>query len=278
MRKLFDWVGWNIFSVLAVLVLGGATAYVVESFSDARHKKPALRMDAEIAEIINQHKDTTRHVAGFRAAVDRLLEGKIQCEVRTGELDAELAKMTGEGDATAASIRQYRNLIVGGAPVTLGGNRLSVSQLAAQAELSVARLQSQRARAQGTKQARHAYNEQANQLGQRAKSAQTTTTAMEGRLKEIQAKITALVAIRDASHLAGGDQRNLGQCFQEAHAEMNDLYATVAGALREQENAWRDYPAVIPMPLAEDVIAPRQVNDSQATLAHIDEVLGKEQR
>lgn len=260
--------------VVAIVSLLAVAAWIgpakINAWSGLMRQDLVAAVDGRLGEVRVRQAEIHRRIEGLARAVDSLREAQITAEVRAELVEKRAERAAGLDARARTGLTRLRGLIAAGEGATLAGTALSPRELEQLGTRLAASLEAVGIQRAALAQAGDTLRQGARMLSTRWEQGRAALASLKDQLGVLDAKVEALMAMREAAAIAGSGGESLALQFTSAQNELDELYGRTEAALRMEEDRWRDNPltgAPDIGPLLEEL------GGSEAALQRIDALL-----
>jgi chromosome segregation ATPase len=264
----------RITTVLMVISLCGVNLLGCSNSSNARIEvakdKILAQVDSLLGEVDVKRKVVDLAVGRLGEGIDQLKKGKIDARVRAnnaGEQIAELEQRISEADNALSRLRDH---LKEEKDVELSGRTFTPIQLKEMADKTISARKALVTQIELLRQSKSRLDAVATTLENREKESLQKIDALKQQLGEIDNKVIALKAIKDATSISG-DEPSVD--FASVQSSIRDLATKVDTELAFHDEKWKESEQDIDSTNLESIIS--QTSTTNDTLAEIEKLIGK---
>jgi chromosome segregation ATPase len=260
--------------ILGCLVVGAAIfAFVGPAHWGVAKDQLLGQIDKLLGETEVQKKQIELQVGNARKAVETLAEAKIKAQVRSEQMAKKVAAQEEKLNELKTYLATLRDHLGAEQPVVLAGKTYSKDELKALADKVIKLHKEGSAELESLKRSQANLDLATASLADRHKDANSKLVAMENRVREFDAKIEQLKAMREARQAVGDRDLTLAANFQQLEKQIDDLHAKTEAELRLEEERWKTLNPARELDEIERIVIASKGLDG--TLSEIDRILGK---
>jgi phage shock protein A len=264
--------------LVGCLVLVVAGSLVFTNFGcGPRAKVAGAKVMDQIDQLLGktevQKQQAQDGIADMKKAIDKLREGKIKAKVQADQLGDQIKTLDdkiADAKTTLATLQDY---IKSGQPKEIAGKTYSQDDLNKMARTVIDAEKNLQTQRDGYKHAKDILDQAVATLEGRQKDAEERVATLDTKMREIDAEMVALKALKDSAAVMGDADSTLSDKFAENEKKVNDLQVSVKTQLGVDQEKWNESTASKAVDDASKIVA--DVKGPQDTLNEIDKILGK---
>jgi predicted RNA-binding protein with EMAP domain len=228
------------------------------------------QVDALLGEVDVKRKTVDLAVQRLGDGIDKLKKGKIEARVRAnsaGEQIAAVEQKIGEADKALGRLRDH---LKEEKEVELSGRTFTPTQLKDMADKAISARKALATQVELLRQSRSRLDAVATNLENREKESLRKVSVLKLQLSEIDDKVIALKAIKDATTLSGNEP---SVDFASVEESIRSLSTKVDAELAFQDEKWKESEQENESTNLDAIIS--QTSTTGDTLAEIEKMIGK---
>lgn len=230
--------------LLAAILAVGSCRARIEVAAD----KVLKQIDSLLGEVDVKRKEVEIAVRRLNESASSLAKSKIEATVKAEQFAKQLQAIDSKIQDADSSLRKLREYLSREQSVEISGTAYTPKQLTNMAERAVVARKALTEQREAIHLSHSALNRAATMLGKRHADAKQRLAELSRQLEEIDAKMTALTSLRDASRIAGSADETIATNFALVELQVKTLSAKVETELRVEDasNAANDSADEIP--------------------------------
>ena len=228
-------------SAVALVVIAGAAAKFWPYHAAVAKATISKRIDAILDGTDVKRAEIEAGIKNTHEAVDKLGEAKIKAGVQLEMLDTQLAASEGRVKLAEERLVALRGHIHAAdtMPVSLGGRQYSRPALEKIAQTVLTSHKALTTEVDAMKRTRELLSRTVQSLEDRQEQAHGRLELLSGQLKQIDAEIVAVKALKNAAEVAGDGDRTLADNLEKLEKTVNTLDVDLKTTLRVEEEKWK---------------------------------------
>jgi chromosome segregation ATPase len=243
----------------------------------ARGKVAGAKVMDQIDQLLGktevQRQQAQDGIADMKTSINKLREGKIKAKVQADQMDDQIKTLDGKIADAKTTLATLQDYIKSGQPKEIAGKTYSQDDLNKMARTVIDAEKNLQTQRDGYKHAKDILDQAYTTLEGRQKDAEERVAALDTKMKEIDAEMVALKALKDSAAVMGDADASLSDKFAENEKKVNDLQVSVKTQLGVDQEKWNEATASKAVDDASKIVA--DVKGPQDTLNEIDKILGK---
>jgi chromosome segregation ATPase len=260
------------------LVLVVAGSLVFSNFgcgprAEVAKNKVMDQIDELLGKTAVQQQQAKDGIADMKKAIEKLREGKIKAKVQADQLGDQLKTLDDKISDAKSTLATLQDYIKADKPKEIAGKTYSQDDLNKMARTVIDAEKNLQKQRDGYKQAKDILDTAVTTLETRQKDAEDRVATLDSKMKEVEAEMVALKALKESAAVMGDTDTTLADKFAENEKKVNDLQVSVKTQLGVDQEKWNEATASKAVDDASKIVA--DVKGPQDTLNEIDKILGK---
>jgi len=230
-------------------------------------------IDGLLGEVDIQRKEVELAIRKMAQATNELGKNKIKCQVQVQRLSKQVKAVEERIAEVDASLRTLRDYLARGKAVEIAGKTFTPDKLQDMAKRVIEARRNLVSEAESLERAKATITQAAEMLGHRYEAATSRLAAFKSQLKELDAQIVALDALKDAAKIAGTSNESFVDDLQDLQDKISGLHDKVQIELRWEEEKWKALDDQAEVESTDKIFA--TTRNTADTIAEIDRLVGK---
>lgn len=231
--------------------------------------KILAQVDSLLGEVDVKRKSVDLAVQRLSEGIDKLKKGKIDARVRTNSVNEQIAGLEQKINEADKALSRLRDFLKDDKDVELSGKTFTTAQLKDMADKTISARKSLNSQTELLRQSKNRLESVATTLEAREKESLQKVSILKQQLSQIDDKVIALKAIKDATAISGND---LSVDFASVQEDIRSLSTKVDVELAFQDEKWKESEKDSDKIISESVIA--EISTTNDTLAEIEKLIG----
>lgn len=257
---------------LAVVLTVGLVVGCGARIETAKNKV-LQKIDSMLGDLDVKRTEIGNAIKGLKDGIDGLSKARIRATVKLEQIGRDMEPAQQALSRVDNALKVIRPNLDKKVPVEIAGAQYPTQKLQEMANRLLDERKSRSALVDGLGQARSSLEKTVSLLESKQDKFQTILTRLQGQVAEIDAKILAAKAMKDASASMGDSDQTLADSVANLETKIKDLFTDVEVAVRTEGEKWDLTSAARQIDSVDSTLA--KIEGPAGAAAEIDKLLGQ---